>query len=72
MKAGIQLADLRLGDVCLNFILGMCDKEGCTRTRRHPRYAEATDRQVTQLCNKLQRGVDELTREKRQRKEQMD
>ena len=71
-KAGIQVEDLRLDDVCLNFILGMCNKEGCTRTRRHPRVAEATERQVTQLCNRLKRGVDEMTREKRQRLEQMD
>ena len=66
-KAGIHIADLKLGNACLNHILGLCTKRGCTRTRRHPRAHDATDQEVTQLCNKLKRGVDILTGMKRQR-----
>ena len=32
-KAGIRIQDLKLGRACLNFILGGCNKEGCTERR---------------------------------------
>ena len=66
--AGIEIADLNLGRVCLNYILGRCNIDGCTRRgRTHPRANTATTAQVNELCNKLKPGVDELTRTKRRR-----
>ena len=71
-KAGIELKDLRLGRVCLHHILGKCDHKDCTR---HPRYrvhakgSDAKPEQVTALCNKLRKGVNEMTRAKRNRGE---
>ena len=66
-EAGIRPADLKLGKACLNYILGLCTKRGCTRHRRHPRASDATDHEVTQLCKKLKKGVDILTGAKRRR-----
>ena len=66
-KAGVRRKDLQLGKTCLNYILGLCNKRKCTRTRRHPRAKDATDHEVTRLCSKLKRGVDILTGAKRQR-----
>ena len=69
-KAGIHISELGLENVCLNYILGKCTMEGCTQQRTHPRADEATEEQVNQLCNKLSRGVNELTRAKRMQGEQ--
>ena len=69
-KAGIELKDLRLGRVCLNHILGKCTTNNCTRkpiNRIHAKGSDAKPEQVTALCNKLRRGVNELTRAKRNR-----
>ena len=64
-KAGVRVTELKLGNACLNYILGLCNRNGCTRTRRHPRARDATDQEVTQLCKKLKTGVDALTGAKR-------
>ena len=66
-KAGIRIQDLKLGRACLNFILGGCNKEGCTEKLWHPKAADASPEEVNELCNKLRPGVHELTREKRRR-----
>ena len=66
-KAGVSVKELKLGNACLNYILGLCNKRECTRTRRHPRAEDATDWEVTQLCKKLKSGVDAMTGAKRRR-----
>ena len=68
-KAGVCVEDLNLGNACLNYILGLCNKRKCTRNRRHPRAKDADDYEVTTLCSKLKRGVDIMTGAKRQRTE---
>ena len=66
--AGVELEDLNLGRVCLNYILGRCNINGCTRRgRTHPRANTATMAQVNELCETLKPGVDEMTRAKRRR-----
>ena len=66
--AGVELADLNLGRVCLNYILSKCNINGCTRRgRTHPRANTATIAQVNELCATLKPGVDEMTRAKRRR-----
>ena len=70
-KAGIELKDLRLGRVCLNHILGKCTQNDCTthpRNRIHAKGSDAKPEQVVALCDKLRRGVNELTRAKRHTK----
>ena len=71
-KAGVSVKELKLGNACLNYILGLCNKRECTRTRRHPRAKDATDWEVTQLCKKLKSGVDTMTGAKRRRMEESD
>ena len=66
-EAGIKIRDLNLNKACLNYILGKCTFEGCTKKFRHPRKSEATQGQVDELCNKLRPGVIKMTREKRRR-----
>ena len=66
-KAGMRLHDLNIGKACLNHILGGCNRERCTDERWHPNAADATPEEVNELCNKLRRGVDEMTRVKRHR-----
>ena len=69
-KAGIEVKDLRLGKVCLNHILGKCNQNNCTRRpmyRIHAKGSDAEPEQVTALCNKLRKGVNEMTRAKRNR-----
>ena len=71
-KAGVSMKELNLGNACLNYILGSCNRRECTRTRRHPRAEDATDQEVTQLCKKLKKGVNAMTRAKRQRMAESD
>ena len=66
-KAGINIADLRLGRVCLNHILGKCPQRNCTKTRIHAKGSDAEPDQVEGLCNKIRKGVNELARAKRNR-----
>ena len=61
-KAGIKTIDLRLSPVCLDHILGKCTAPGCTRYRVHAKGSNAEPGQVVDLCNKLRRGVDKMTR----------
>ena len=65
--AGVNIWELDLNKACLNFILGKCNFEGCTKKFRHVKKSEATQRQVDGLCNKLRPGVIKMTREKRRR-----
>ena len=63
--AGVEIADLNLGRVCLNYILGKCNIVGCIRRgRTHPRANTATTAQVNELCDTLKPGVDKMTRAK--------
>ena len=71
-KAGIKKHELNLGKACLNHILGKCNTEGCTDESWHPNAADAHPEEVNELCNKLRRGVDEMTRVKRHRGSRQD
>ena len=64
IKAGVKYDDLEIGNACLNYILGKCNKKGCTKTRWHPRAFDASPEAVRTLCNKLKKGVDVMTRTK--------
>ena len=66
-QAGVTLEELGIGNACLNYILGKCNKPGCTETLWHPRAADADPAEVEWLCDKLRSGVDKLTRAKRSR-----
>ena len=67
-KAGMKLHDLNIGTACLNHILGGCNRERCTEQGRwHPNADDASPEEVEDLCDKLRRGVDEMTRLKRHR-----
>ena len=66
-KTGVTIRELNIGNACLNYILGLCNKKGCTETRRHPRADDPSPEEVDEFCNKLRKGVNEITRAKRHR-----
>ena len=66
-KAGIRIADLRIGNTCLNYILSKCNKEGCIATHWHPKAYDALPAKARVLCNKLRKGVNKMTRANRTR-----
>ena len=64
-KAGTTIHDLNIGNACLNYILGKCNRPGCTQSRWHPNANDVEPREVMSLCNKVRRGVNRLTQAQR-------